>query len=931
MTSAAATPTEGLEEAVETSKAPLLRPAEETAAGNINDLVTVLCSEDKMEMLFKYHLDQPSQQQDIPTDQDGTISMAQHPRLTVAPEDKVGKLGHVVVSCAAALPLQTPSYAALTLAIHEKTETSQWQGFAHRCVGYAMYHISNDLDGVLSTGKGVAHRVCRIKLLLRYLAILGRMGVVQGYQNQQAMDPHQLTVFGLLSMLVEAAKVAQQRNVLPVSYLLANLVLSTLPYVMEYIPKDSISEWILRPMEVLMGGYKSEFTPGTGPAAILLKGEQDDGDASNEDDEEEDDDDDDDPSGQVCDSLQDLWRTVAKLKEPSRFTLPVDTPWKGLTQTTTPNPESGETETTTVTYTNEPIYLTGNDCRFLRFLVAGEGEFQLVPVSLDGVVFGRLPIFGSPPSEEADDEEEMDDGVPQNENLQAFKTAFSLVDRYFVSEALRDCMISHESFVNPTGLQQGSAKSVAEELLSMHHLLTGENPSKGMEFAIVETVFGLVAQSRERCVLKHTTVSRILLELTRLHPQIFSPALALAMTNLFEDYLPALVPQSRDNFSRWFSFHLINTDYQWPSAYWGLWQPHALSPHQSSRGDFVRRALHMMVENVSDPSVLVKECLSGSSTLVGEFFPRTTATYVDATEGSVMASLEAEIERRIWDQSEDPNLLQEFLMSDEVSNALQGTNGTWMKSQIFTRVLVSPARKIYQSLKSALDGSEKSDDDMVDDTVQQSKDLFSLILEAIIRYAITLQSLLQKESETYGDITQGGALCLRHVEAVAFFNSSILQGLVAGMVQQSAMNGVAVARWALGDLVDPGASYVVPLWWKFVLNGVAALPHARGNDGMVVDGDTADNLAWAARTNVLNYVMTRVGTLLAVNTNNEKKLSPMQVDLLEGTKIIVSNVFSMKTPPPPEGLASSLAHQCTGFGGSQAVELLKKSLVQYSK
>jgi hypothetical protein len=219
----------------------------------------------------------------------------------------------------------------------------------------------------------------------------------------------------------------------------------------------------------------------------------------------------------------------------------------------------------------------------------------------------------------------------------------------------------------------------------------------------------------------------------------------------------------------------------------------------------------------------------------------------------------------------------------------------------------------------------------VDDTVQQSKDLFSLILEAIIRYAITLQSLLQKESETYGDITQGGALCLRHVEAVAFFNSSILQGLVAGMVQQSAMNGVAVARWALGDLVDPGASYVVPLWWKFVLNGVAALPHARGNDGMVVDGDTADNLAWAARTNVLNYVMTRVGTLLAVNTNNEKKLSPMQVDLLEGTKIIVSNVFSMKTPPPPEGLASSLAHQCTGFGGSQAVELLKKSLVQYSK
>merc|ERR1711957_701112 len=110
-------------------------------------------------------------------------------------------------------------------------------------------------------------------------------------------------------------------------------------------------------------------------------------------------------------------------------------------------------------------------------------------------------------------------------------------------------------------------------------------------------MFGLIVQSREQCAVRHTYLSRVLLELTRLRPLLISPALAVAMTNVFGDYMPALVPIARDNISRWFAFHLTNTDYQWPSAYWQMLEPYATSTKPSSRGEFARRAIQVMVEN----------------------------------------------------------------------------------------------------------------------------------------------------------------------------------------------------------------------------------------------------------------------------------------------------------------------------------------------
>jgi hypothetical protein len=846
-------------------------------------------------------------------------------------EEKTGNLGHLVVCCAASLPLQTPCYAALTLAVNEKMKGCQWKGFASRCVDYAMQNFIVDLDMILRTGKDVARAACRMKLLLRYLAILGKIGVVRVYDEtpESSFDFNKLTIFGLLSVLVQTAKVSQERN-LPraLAHLLISLVLSTLPYLNEFIPEDATRESIFKPIEIMFQTYKSAFTPGTGCKSILLKGEQDDGEDMDDDDEDEDedddDDDDDDNSDQICDSLQDLFRVSRNLGTDFCFALPTDSPWKGLIQQVTPNEESEQKEVQThpITFSDEAIYLSVTECNSLRYLIGGEGEFNIAPFSLDGVVFGRLPIFGSSFDPGDDDEEETNEEAVKNEELQAF-LMFSLSDRFFVADILRDCLISHETFVNHTGLQLGSPKSVAEELLSVYHLFSGDNPSRGMAYAVVETMFGLIVQSREKCMLRHTFLSRVLLELTRLRPLLISPALAVAMTNAFEDYLPALVPIARDNISRWFAFHLTNTDYQWPSAYWQLWEPYAVSKKMSSRGCFVRRAIQVMVENLTDPNIVINGCLSSAKSLADECFPRPKTCVIEYGEENLLGQIETEIEKRVWDQDENPDILEEYLLGDDLNSSLAVVKGRWLKTTALARVLVAPMKNIQKFLKDSI--SKKDEDEMVDDT-HESKDYYMIVTDAIEKYGRTLMKIVVKESDIYGDITEGCALALRHVEEIASFNSSLFRGLVTCFLKNSIFEGTAIVRWALGDFGEAMTGDVVPRWWEFTLDALQISKHATtAEESMIVDGSEAEAEAFAisARLKILTYTIRRVCSLLT--TNNHKRLDPLQVDLLEGMKSVA---FRAKRLDCSGATIVPLIDLCSGCGGSTAAELLKSSLLQ---
>ena len=866
---------------IKESSMPELRPVESTTAANINDLTAVLCAQDKVDMLLKFR--QPASD----TDQ-------------VPPIDKVGKLVHLVVSCAAGLPLQTPCYAALTVSVHEQVKGTQWEGFAGRCVEYALLNIMRDVDAILFLDEDRAQSACRAKLLLRYLAILTRIGVVKPFDGYQS-NPIRLTMFSLLTLLIDLATAAiEKENNSAAAGVMVFLVLSTLPYVTSLIPSDSVADKLLKPIEAILQKYKSTFSPGSGLTSILLKDEQleDDEDEEVEDDEE---DEDDDTQGQICDSLQDLLRacqTLTKGGESSRFCLPIDSPWKGLIRRSTPNPESGESESHPVSYSEAPIFLSfQEESHLIGYLVRGDSQFKMQCFSLEGIVFGRLPIFGSPP--DLEDEEEMEALARKSAQHQAYDKGYGLLDRYFIAETVRDCLISHESNITGTGLEQGGAKSAAEELLSLPHAFTGVNPSFGFEYAIVENILALISQTTDDASLSHGYLSRVLLELTRLDPGRFSPALAMGMMNLFQDYLPALVPNARENLSCWFAYHLINTEYQWPSAYWQLWEPFVTSSKPSSRGSFVRRAINLMAENESDPYVVASSCFPTSKGLASELIGRTRAP-IGAVDGAAfngdtaLGALQADVMKRVWDDSQDASLLSEYLSSNV-------SPGNWSRTDVLIRVLMNPAGRMLDSIKDTLQ-SENKEDQMVEDE-SSGKDAHVIITDAIIRYKQTLIAAIAKDAESLGasddSVILGGAFLLQRVEMLSSFNSSLLEGIVSCLVRHKVVSSFSVLQWVLLEGGESSGADVVPRWWCYATDSIretiAVMEEEKNaNGGMTIDGGNMNsNEEFASQvvthlSKALSYAVQRTCTLLSTN---EKDLN--SVDLLEGMKYFASRSKSL--------------------------------------
>jgi hypothetical protein len=929
-----------------------------TAASNINDLLPILCAPDKLEIFLKYN---PEAQE---------------------AEEKVGKLAHLVVSCVADLPMQTPCYAALTLAVHEHVKgNAPFEGFASRCLQYTMLQIAKELDTTLLTSNATASRsTCRLKLYLRYLCLLANIGMVVGHEGETTVDPNQMSVFGFITVLVDAASAAaEQFNNPTAGYWLALVVLSTVPYLTELpsVSRDGIEEKILRPLGQLLSGYRSAYTPGTGMTALLLSQPQvEDGDEAEVDDEEEEDDQEGDGSGQICDSLQDLLRATnhwCKEGRSSRFALPFDAPWKGLILRSVPNPDSGEeSESRQIAYTDSPLYLRfPQECQLLNMLLSGAGSdspLRLQYFSLEGAVFGRLPIFGSSPDPENDDdddddeEEGMEGGAAKNERLDAFKS-MSLLDRYFVAESLRDCLLSHESQVNPAGLQFGSAKSTAEELLRVCHVFSDgeENTTNGIEYAILETIFALLAQSNEYSSIRHIYLSRVLLELVRLEPTRITHALMTAMTNLFQDYLPALAPTARENFSSWFAFHLTNTDYQWPAAYWNLWEPYATSDKRSSRGEFLRRALNCMADNTCDPTVIVKQSFGGlAQTLSKELLGRSILPF----EESSAVWLETEVHRRLWDNQEDATTLLNYMLGNEVTSALGVAGASFVRTDALIRVVLDPARLLHEGTKVALDKAtgiiQCGEDDMGDDSTF-SKDVYVLVTNAVQTYKATILGVLEKDAEEVGGdkevaMIQGGAYLLRRGESLLCWNSGLLESFAVSLIQNRVVHASSVLKWVLRDVGDSFLAPVLPGWSTFAIAAtretilLTVSDETVGGTMAIDNGAPDDALATQLLDKVgrlLHYSVQRACTILSTAHVDEKKLHPVHVDIVEGIKTLLfasKNLLSSALVRPVGGRKSILASEideifsksdmtgaalaalCPADQTSAAVVLLKKSL-----
>ena len=1079
-----------------------VRPVVKAIGTNVSDLVEVLCGPANAPLFLKFGADDPSttNNEESNENEDATMdnekSNEEPPIHKIDATKEAGGLSTLLLHCATNLPLQTPSYAALTLGVDVKAPKETHAGFAKRCVELGMRTFGRDLDLALecaiggSAGGGGGNggdgegnnnlseeeqvailkskedQRCfaeshggigngtqidayhRIKLLLRYFAHLATIGIVplggDGGEEEGSL-------MGLLGTLVEAASraahtAAQQggkdeksRALARAAQLLASLVLSTVPYLLQLSEVNDNNSVLLHRLSEMVdalennvighssAGYSSEYDPGCGPMSILLKGELDDapvGSMEEEEDDEDDDDDEEEDDGPApcADTLQDLLRTVRKLIDASndsnsastRFALLDDAPWNALTM---PDPSSSAAgmegmeveagvEMVSMSYKGEPLLLDiigGEEqrCKSIPYLMNidnynGEESIDIRCRSLDGIVYGRLAIFDAPPNpDDSDDEEE--EAKETNPNLECYIKTYSLTDRYFLSDAVRDVLACHRPMVSDAGAERNTAKEVAEQIWAVSHLFKSPAPveggseessaaalvpSLGIEYGIVETLLSLIVQCTpmgsnmpsSSPVNSHLYLSRVVLELTKLQPSLIPQAIVLAISGMFQDFIPSLTPTARTNLSVWLGFHLVNTEYQWPKAYWDHWAPcAATTAGTNSRGEFIKVALWNMAAMSSEGAVaVVKECLPAGSTLVQSVFLNG-----GEDNGGEVSATEKDLINRLWNTAEDPDNIRHFMISDELAESYGSTGildntensmyhkSVWWRARLAARALFHPIKQ--ESLRiaritenaakqSSAAGGEMDDDANVMDEVDESEDLIADMSDAISRFKPVVLAALARDADAYDSIASGRVdddelllagetSLLKEVGSIIpRWDLNTFTTLMECLLNDRIISGMSLATWALREYDTGGV--VGTNWWKVVSlairyairDAVSKLEASKtdlgGGIGMIVDNDGQTDEdpmetaalrldeALKATVPILKYVTERACHVLA-SSASEKKIPLMGADIAEGMKRLLMAVlfhFHSNVLSSPSGGAGILtaANVQKGFASMDA-------------
>jgi hypothetical protein len=985
--------------------------------------VAVLCSPTNAGLFLRFGDREDENKDGVLDDSEGMEDSNQNENMSaiVNAAAKAGPLATLIHSCATNLPLQTPSYAALTLGV-ECAAPSSHSGFAARCVELGMKCLGRDLDVMLdcklveatkdeneekeegercaaekSGGYGNGMQIdayYRAKFMLRYLAHLAHIGIVSGKNQQNNNDGNNLSLLGLLQILAQcacnAASAASSANgrasLRRASIVLASLVLSTIPYLNLEDFDNSIAD-LLEDLEtnILGQSYSSDYEPGVGWQAILLKGVLDDGDVTGEDDEEEEEDEDDESPVPTCaDTLQDLLRTVRKLvsaspQNQSRFTLLGDAPWKTLKRNFASEGMDAE-ESLPMTYSGDPLLLdlVGSDeekgCKCVPYLLEGgysnDKSIEVNVRLLDGILYGRLAIFDAPPDPEDEDNEANDEAKESDPNRECYVKSYSLIDRFFLSDSIRDVLMCHRPMVSDAGADRSTAKEVAEQIWMVSHLFhpapqegeeavssSNSDASKGIEYGIVETLLSLIVQSAPRgcdapassALNQHLYVARVLLELTKLKPSLVPRAIVLAISGMFEDFIPSLTPVARENLATWLAIHLTNTEYQWPKSFWDHWASYVTpGKKRNSRSDFVTVLLHSMAGMTSDGAVaIVKDCLPSGSPLVQSVF-------LAAGEENSPSSSEKDLIDRFWNTSHDPDSIRQFVISDEMTQppaVIEDENedhsmfhhSVWWRTGITSRALLYPITRdkarmsrLVESVSTQGGDADAMNGDYLTDDVDPTEDILTDLSDAISRFKPVILAALARDADAFDSISAGrvdddqlllaGEVFIldEFEKIIPSWDSVTFHASIECLMKNKIISALAVATWALGGESNSSSQDISPRWWKFVslaVHGAIASVEGSSSDlgggiGMIIDDTGVDedaNETAATRLEdalkltapVMKCVVEK-GCQVLASVGGDKQIPLTGADLCEGMKRVFSAILFLFyhhfSSAPPAGM-----------------------------
>jgi len=125
----------------------------------------------------------------------------------------------------------------------------------------------------------------------------------------------------------------------------------------------------------------------------------------------------------------------------------------------------------------------------------------------------------------------------------------------------------------------------------------------------METLLGSIVQSSANTFYKSPFfVGKVLVELCKLQ-QTFPAALVHGIGLVVGSEFSTLLPMPRRCFSKWFAFHWINTDFQWP--YWSHWDKYASSSN-SNKTQFLRDVFEE-ASNIFSQNFIIEKCLPENS------------------------------------------------------------------------------------------------------------------------------------------------------------------------------------------------------------------------------------------------------------------------------------------------------------------------------
>ena len=295
---------------------------------------------------------------------------------------------------------------------------------------------------------------------------------------------------------------------------------------------------------------------------------------------------------------------------------------------------------------------------------------------------------------------------------------------------------------------------------------------------------------------------------------------------------------------------MVNTDFQWPKAYWDHWAPFAGSIGRNSRGEFVKVALRSVAAVSSEGMVtVVRDCLPSGSALVKSML------HGESLENEV-SPMEKDLIHRMWNTVEDPDAIRLYIISDEVSEShnsvvLANTDksmhhkSVWWRARLVIRALFHPVRcerlrsmkltkKAWNYCSGSVDEGAFASDSTMDEGVDETDDLLADMNDAIMRFKPIVLAALARDADLFDSMSSGkldddelllaGEVSLLEElgNFVPLWDVTFVNALIECMMNNKIVSGMAVVKWSLAgdiDVTSTSASSgdaILSHWWKFV-------------------------------------------------------------------------------------------------------------------